>query len=60
MEMSTTITKQEFDAYEKVREGGKYNMLDTRALQTSGLHLETYKFIHYNYEELDEMYGGGE
>jgi hypothetical protein len=52
-------TKDEYDAYERVRKLGKYNMLDTRALQTSGLDYETYRFIMENYAEVDEMYGGG-
>ncbi len=55
-----TITKEQYDAYERVRSSGKYNMLDTRALQVSGLQFDVYKFIMKNYEEVDEMYGGGE
>lgn len=45
-------TKEEFDAYERVRRSGKYNMF-TQAIEASkdaGLSLERYRLVLLNYE----------
>jgi hypothetical protein len=38
--------------YEKVREKGNFNMLDSRARQESGLSFDEYMFVINNYIEL--------
>ncbi len=50
------ITKKQFQAYEKVREGGKYNMFDPRARATAKLDEETYVAILGQYSELVKKY----
>lgn len=60
MKKIISVTKDEYDAYERVRKLGKYDMLDTRALQTSGLGYDTYKYIMENYEDISIKLKGGE
>lgn len=53
----TDITKQEFEAYEKVRVSGVTNMFDVRVVQAlSGLSREKILAIMKNYEELMKKY----
>lgn len=39
-------------AYEKVRQGGRYNMFDSRARRTTGLDPTEYVFVMEHYREL--------
>jgi hypothetical protein len=41
-------------AFEKVRQGGKYNMFDSRAREAAGLRADEYSFTMQNYEPLRE------
>lgn len=38
--------------YEEVRQGGKWNMFDPRARQATGLSGERYSFVMHNYSAL--------
>lgn len=38
--------------YERVRQGGRFNMLDPRARYAAGLSEEEYEFVLSNYSEL--------
>jgi len=50
------ITKEEFEAFEYVRQDGMYNMLSPNAILMSGLDKKTYLEIVKNYDDLREMY----
>lgn len=50
------ITKEEFEAFEYVRQEGMYNMLSPDAILMSGLDKSTYLEIVKNYDDLREMY----
>ena len=50
------ITKDEYLAYENVRESGVYNMFDSRAIALSGLHKERYIEIMKRYDELTKRF----
>mgnify|MGYP001617930468 CR=1 FL=1 len=50
------ITRDEFEAYERVRRGGKYNMWDPRAKNLAGLDRETYLTVMHFYGELMALY----
>ena len=39
-------------AYEKVRQSGRFNMVDPRAAQASGLSSEDYSFVMKNFKAL--------
>ena len=53
------ITKQEFQAYERVRARGVTNMWDTRTVETlSGLDRDTILEIMKQYTSLMELYPG--
>ena len=55
--MEKIITKDEFQAYEYVRESGVTNMFDVRNVQMlSGLDRETIMAIMKNYQELCTQY----
>ena len=58
MNQATTIipTEDDFRAYEKVRQGGKFNMRDPRAQQLSGLDKDTYMAVLDQYFELNARY----
>ena len=57
--MATTITKEEFQAYEKVRLSGVTNMFDTRRVERlSGLDKSQMLKIMADYSELDTLYSG--
>jgi hypothetical protein len=43
-----------WEAYERVRKGGKWNMYDPRARQATGLERNDYLFVLKNYTELKE------
>ena len=45
-----------FDAYEKVRVSGKYNMFDERAMKESGLTKKDYLYVMEHYSELASKY----
>lgn len=50
-------SKEDFEAYEKVRQSGQYNMLiDFDAVLESGLDEDTYKSVMRNYGKLKQMY----
>ncbi len=42
----------DYQAYEKVRESGKYNMFDPRASRAAKLPEDRYVFVMKNYTEL--------
>jgi len=50
------ITKQQFKRYEKVRKGGKWNMLYPQAKAATGLDNKAYMTIINNYVELSKKY----
>ena len=50
------ITKQQFKRYEKVRKGGKWNMLYPQAEAATGLDSKAYMIIINNYVELSKKY----
>lgn len=50
------ITKDEYLAYENVRESGIYNMFDSRAIDLTGLHKEKYIEIMKRYDELTKQF----
>ena len=50
------ITKEDFEAYEEVRQEGMYNMLSPNAILMSGLDKQTYLEILQNYSELKEKF----
>ena len=50
------VTKREFKQYVKVQMEGRYNMLDPRARQLTGLSKEKYTHIIKNYGELKERF----
>lgn len=43
---------QDYWDYEEVRQGGKWNMLDPRARQATGLSGERYSFVMHNFSAL--------
>jgi len=45
-----TITKCQFEKYLKVQSEGKYNMLDSKAVEESGLQKDVYMAILKNYD----------
>lgn len=55
-DVNDVIFKTMFDAYEKVRVSGKYNMFDPRALEASGLSKKDYVYVMENYTELSQKY----
>ncbi|MDO8611092.1 MAG: hypothetical protein Q7R95_11255 [bacterium] len=53
--MTTKFTKEQLSdwkRYEKVRQGGRYNMFFPQAQAASGLDTEQYSFVMQNYSEL--------
>lgn len=57
MNNQTPITKEQFGAYEQVRQSGATNMFDTRMVaELSGLEKETILEIMQNYGTLKEQY----
>ena len=50
------ITKDEYLAYENVRESGIYNMFDSRAIDLTGLHKGKYIEIMKRYDELTKQF----
>lgn len=50
------VTKEQFEAFEYVRQEGMYNMLSPDAILMSGLDKKTYLEIVKNYDDLREMY----
>lgn len=46
---------QNWQAFERVREEGKFNMLDLRAQRGTGLSSDEYFFVLENYSELREV-----
>lgn len=58
--ITVEITKEEFDAYEAVRESGVTNMFDvSRVERLSGLDRKTIITIMDNYTELAKKYKAG-
>lgn len=49
-------TRKQFQAYERVRRSGRYNMFDPRARRETGLSGETYSAIVKCYRQLIEKY----
>ena len=45
-----------YEAYEKVRLGGRYNMLTSQAIKASGLDRDDYFFVLKNYDNLRKQY----
>ena len=54
--VNVNVTKEQFQAYLEVQQGGEYNMFDPRARQASGLDKDTFMSIIKNYGELAELY----
>ena len=52
-------TKEQFAAYYKVQMEGRYNMLDRRAIELTGLSREVYFDIITHYDEYRKKYMGG-
>lgn len=50
------VTKEQFAAYRKVQNEGKYNMFDQRAIQATGLSKEVYMDIIQNFSKYLEKY----
>jgi len=53
----TKFTKRQisdWEIYEKVRQGGRFNMFDPNARRLTGLSRERYMFALENYSELKE------
>ena len=50
------VSKEDFEAFEYVRQEGMYNMLSPDAILMSGLDKKTYLEIVKNYDDLREMY----
>jgi len=46
---------RDWKRYERVRLGGMYNMFDPRAIESTGLTTERYRFILQNYSEISEQ-----
>lgn len=55
-DVNDAIFKTMFDAYEKVRVSGKYNMFDERAIKESGLTKKDYLYVMGHYSELASKY----
>lgn len=49
----------DYKAYKRVREGGKYNMFDPRARRATGLSGEQYSFVMKWFTELKAAAEGG-
>ena len=54
------ITGKQFKKYEKVRKGGKWNMLYPQAEAATGLDNKAYMIIINNYVELSKKYSNSE
>ena len=52
------VSKGQFNAYERVRKEGQYNMFDPNARTLTGLDKETYMVIIKDYDNLSSKYGG--
>ena len=50
------VTREDFEAFEEVREEGMYNMMSPNAILMSGLDKSTYLEILQNYSELKEKF----
>ena len=50
------VTKEDFEAFEEVREEGMYNMMSPNAILMSGLDKSKYLEILSNYSELKEKF----
>ena len=50
------VTKEDFEAFEEVREEGMYNMMSPNAIRMSGLDKSTYLEILSNYSKLKEKF----
>lgn len=48
----TEQQKKDWEAYERVRQRGRFNMFDPRAQQATGLNADRYAFVVSNYSEL--------
>lgn len=58
--MMKMISKEQFDAYERVRRSGKTNMLNvTEVMKYSRLKRNVIMEIMVNYSNLKEVYGDG-
>ena len=50
------ISVEDFQAFEQVRQYGRWNMFDTMAKQSTGLSDDKYFGIIHHYTELKEIY----
>ena len=50
------VSREDFEAFEEVREEGMYNMMSPNAILMSGLVKSTYLEILSNYSELKEKF----
>lgn len=51
-EQHTPAQLRHFERYERVRQGGRFNMFDPRARQLTGLDREEYLYVLENYSSL--------
>lgn len=56
MEKENLPSKEDFMAYERMRQSGNFNMFDPRAQIYSGLDKDTYINVMKNYSALNELY----
>lgn len=54
--MEKRITRSQFRSYERVRQVGHYNMLDSRARALTGLDKDMYMQVLKNYNKLTALY----
>lgn len=53
-----TVTKHQFEAFEKIREEGNYNMLDSMVQTLGGFSRDIHRAIISQYDELCVKYPG--
>ena len=52
----TTQQLTDWKAYERVRQGGRFNMFDPKARSASGLGAAAYTFVMTHYSELKKQF----
>lgn len=59
MTIGDSVSRKEWEAYKRVQESGRYNMITEAdaALRSANLDWATYLTIINNYEKLKELYG---
>ena len=59
MKLEDSVSRKEWEAYKRVQESGRYNMITEadKALRSANLDWATYLTIINNYEKLKAIYG---